>query len=492
MFDRFDAHYRETIDSKAKRIAAEGSAEIFFQLGLFFAGDSAMLRGTAMTWTTEQVLALAPDASSAKSGKDLALPHKWMLLGANDGCAWGLIQGSSKAPYQTSIDLSGPIFKCSCPSRKFPCKHGLGLLLILAQQPAAVGQKTPPAWTAEWLAKRAEREEKKAVRAAVPETPPNPEAAAKAAIAAEKRVTSRESKVTAGLEELGIWIDDLIRSGFATLPGKPSSFWQNPAARLIDAQAPGLARRVSALEGITTAGEQWPARLLRALSLLHLAREGWRRKADLPEAARNDLRAAIGFTANQQEVLAQAGVRDRWLIVGQRLEEEERLRVQRTWLFGAHSKRPALLLSFSAANNQPLDVSLVPGATLDAEMVFFPSAWPLRALVKQRHGVPQSVPPTLLHANIAEALALAAGALAANPWTERVPFAFGAVTPLRRARGWMVRDTGGYVLPLDISDSKAWVIESVSGGAPVPLAGEWDGDVLTPLGVWDEGRYLRL
>src|SRR5689334_3111145 len=113
-----------------------------------------------MPWTTEQIVALAPDPSSAKSGKDLSSPRKWKTLGADNACAWGTLQGSGKAPYQTSIDLAGPAFKCTCPSRKFPCKHGLGLFLILAQQPNAMTEKSPPAWTTEWLAKRIEKEEK--------------------------------------------------------------------------------------------------------------------------------------------------------------------------------------------------------------------------------------------------------------------------------------------------------------------------------------------
>jgi hypothetical protein len=243
-----------------------------------------MMLAVQKPWTTEQALALAPDASSAKSGKDLAAPRKWKTLGTDGACAWGTIQGSGKDPYQASIDLNGPAFKCSCPSRKFPCKHGLGLLLILAQQPAALTETTPPPWTAEWQAKRLEKEEKKIAKATQPETPSDPEAAAKSAAAAEKRAASREVNIMSGFEELGVWLDDLVRSGFATLPGKPSAFWQNPAARLVDAQAPGLARRVSALDGITTTGEQWPARLLREISLLHLAREGWPRLAQLPEA----------------------------------------------------------------------------------------------------------------------------------------------------------------------------------------------------------------
>jgi hypothetical protein len=445
-----------------------------------------------MPWTAEQVIALAPDAGSAKAGKDLASPRKWNTLGASDACAWGTIQGSGKAPYQTCIDFHGPAFKCSCPSRKFPCKHGLGLFLILAQQPAVMSETAPPGWTADWLAKRVEKEEKKAAPPAKADTPPDPEAAEKAAAAAGKRVASREAKVTAGLEELGVWLGDLVRSGFAVLPGRPSSFWSNPAARLVDAQAPGLARRVGDLDGITTIGERWPATLLREAALLHLARQGWSRLTTLPEASQADLRAAIGFTTSQEEVLAQAGVRDRWMVLGQRIEEDERLRTQRTWLFGANSKRPALCLSFSAGPSQPLDLTLTPGTTVDADLVFFPSAWPLRALVKQRHGPPDASLAEFPHATIAAANAFAAEALIANPWIQRLPLALAAVTPAPHPSGWVIRDQAADLLPLEVTDAKAWVLYSLSGGKPVALAGEWDGESLVPLSVRAEGRFLRL
>ena len=96
-----------------------------------------------MAWNTDQVLALAPDPGSAKSGKDLGVARKWVTLGTDGKSAWGTIQGSGKNPYQASIDLAGPAFKCTCPSRKFPCKHGLGLFLILVQQPAALTESAP-------------------------------------------------------------------------------------------------------------------------------------------------------------------------------------------------------------------------------------------------------------------------------------------------------------------------------------------------------------
>jgi uncharacterized Zn finger protein len=82
------------------------------------------------------------NAASAKPGKGLSSGRKRTALRATEQCAWGTIQGSGKNPYQTCIDLSGPAFKCTCPSRKVPCKHRLGLFLVLAQQPGEMKERT--------------------------------------------------------------------------------------------------------------------------------------------------------------------------------------------------------------------------------------------------------------------------------------------------------------------------------------------------------------
>jgi len=243
---------------------------------------------------------------------------------------------------------------------------------------------------------------------------------------------------------------------------------------------------------MTATGEDWPTRLLREFTTLHLTREAWSRIATLSAETQSDLRAAVGFTVSQEEVLAQSGVRDRWIVTGQRVEEEERLRVQRTWLFGSVTKRAALCLSFSAGANQPFDVSMAPGTIVDADLAFFPSAFPLRALVKQRHGAAEPGYAEYPHATILSANSFAADSFSANPWLERVPFALAAVTPARRVHGWIVRDQASHFLPLDIRDMEAWKLLALSGGNPVALSGEWDGESLRPVSVWAEGRFVTL
>jgi hypothetical protein len=76
----------------------------------------------AVPWDAEQVLALAADPASAKAGQSLARAAKWSATGSSARALWGRCEGSGKQPYQTMVDLAGPAFRCSCPSRKFPCK----------------------------------------------------------------------------------------------------------------------------------------------------------------------------------------------------------------------------------------------------------------------------------------------------------------------------------------------------------------------------------
>jgi hypothetical protein len=440
--------------------------------------------------TADQIRALAPDPASAKAGQGLANPRKWATLGWSERAAWGECQGSAREPYRTQIDLDEPTFRCSCPSRKFPCKHGIGLLLLLASQPAAFAQGAPPPWVAEWLAKRDQSAQQRAAKQERAAPPADPGAQKQRAAAQARTVAAREAKVVAGVEELGRWLRDLVRQGLASAQGRPHSYWESIAARMVDAQAPGLARMIRELADVPASGEGWQERLFDRLARLFLLVEGYRRLASLSPETQSDVRAAVGWAQNQDELLAAAGVRDRWLVLGQHVEQEDNLRVLRTWLWGADTGRPALALAF-AALGQPLDRSLVPGTALDTELVFFPGAYPLRALVRRRHGPPGPL-DGMPGDGIAAALEVYAAALARNLWIERFPLALAGVTPLHDGQRWLVRDAAGLALPLARRFARGWRLLAISGGWPLALFGEWDGDTLLPLCAWAEGRFVVL
>src|SRR5438093_3237274 len=177
------------------------------------------------SFTIEQVLALAPDPASAKAGQGLANPGKWLKLHCAERSLWGEIQGSGKDPYRTQVDLSGPAFHCSCPSRKFPCKHGLGLMLIFAGHPAKVIQAAPPPWVEEYIAKREASAERKAAKSDPGTKPEDPEAAAKREAERAKTVAKREQSVANGVEELKIWLSDTVKHGLAHARQNAARSW---------------------------------------------------------------------------------------------------------------------------------------------------------------------------------------------------------------------------------------------------------------------------
>lgn len=443
---------------------------------------------TSPTWTPEQVIALAPDASSAKSGRELAQPRKWINAGCDSETLWCEHQGSGSKPYQTIIDLATPAFHCSCPSRKFPCKHGLGLFLVYAQQPAIITPAEPPAWVNDWLAGRAKRAQQKAEKAS--QTEKSPEEQAESAAAQAKRTAARENKVSAGIAELERWLVDLVRGGLARAQTQPSKYWSTMAARLIDAQAPGLANRINDISSIPASGSDWKERLLEALSRLHLLLEAYKRIDQLPAETQADVRSLIGFPVAQEDVLNQPAMRDRWFVQGQRVSEEGNLRTQRTWLIGIDSQRSALILHF-AAGGQPLDTSLVVGAAIDAALCFYPSAHPQRALIKERFAT-QSMTSLLGVPTVDQGLAAFAAALALQPWLERFPLGLQSVTPFFEAEHCWLADDQGNALPIDPKFLAVWKLLALSGGKPLSIFGEWNGDQMHPLSVFDAGRLVML
>jgi len=446
-----------------------------------------------LTITSEQALATAPDASSAQAGRKLADPRHWRNLGHNPQALWGECQGS--ALYQTRVDLASLSVKCSCPSRKFPCKHGVGLMLLAATTPDALPERAPPDWVVAWLAQRAARAE----AAATPTAPAAPKDDAKAAAAATKRIGKREALVSDGLDMLDLWLSDLLRGGLGAVEAQPARFWNDMSKRMVDAQAGGMAGLLRAMAGIVNAGHDWPQRLLDALGETALLSHAYRQQATLEPALRADVRSLVGWSLPTDEVDAAGDhVRDHWLTLGQAIVEDDHLRTQRTWLLGEQSARTALILQFSAGWRD-FGETFVCGSRFQAELHFWPSAYPVRARIASRPSGADDAPPQMIGAlparlgypDFAALLDAFARALSRQPWLAHLGVALRDVTPIPTPDGpWLLRDQTGAALLLAGDDH--WRLLALSGGRPLDLLAEWDGARLLPLGAFAEGSYTPL
>ncbi len=437
-----------------------------------------------MSWSTEQVLSFAPDLSTARKGEDLATTRAWKNLEGNKKIIWGECKSSGTTYYKTQVDLSAPAFKCNCPSRKFPCKHALGLFLIYINDPSALHTSDKyPDWVKEWLEKRGINEE--------PDATALKEAALKKK---ELRLKSRDARITlmaSGVEDLELWLNDLIRQGLADTEGQSYSYWQNIAARMVDSKLGGVGRRIRKFPLLHSSDTDWPARMLSELAQLYLIVKGFENLEELPASLQTDLLSVSGVNIKKEELLSLKGVSDDWLVMGVIEGADENLNYRHTWLYGANSEKLALILEYSFGDTG-YPVTWQVGQAFSGEIVYFPSTYSLRAIVKKEQGrVALFEEPRGYHTleryfeNYAEAIAV-------NPWIHDFPCYLEEVKPVMDNDKFFVLDQEQKYIEVLPRENIAWKLLAISGGHPISIFGEWSGEYLIPLSVIVEGNIIAL
>lgn len=440
-------------------------------------------------WSVDQVMAAAPDSASQVAGRRLARPGPWRAIGTSDGLVWGECQGSGRTPYRVTVDTGTRRYQCSCPSRKFPCKHALGLLFLWAQ-----GQIDESGEVAGFALAAADRAG--AARAGAEVEPATPrEQTPQQHAAAAARAAAREQRVTDGLAELDRWLADQVAGGLARVAPDPYGWAEAAATRMVDAQAPGVAAWLRRLPGLIGAGPGWPQDLLDELALLHLLARGWAGRAGLPDDLVATVRDHVGFSVPRAAVLAEPGLRDDWVIVGFRDLDSETVSTRRVWLHGRESGRWAQVLFF-AAGGAALDASLVPATVLDADLHFYPGRARLRAAVGATHA--EAVPADGWRPPVDTVAAAAdrwAAALAADPWQHQIPVVLGGrvdFAPRGPAGEWTFTDPAGEAVAAHGTALDLWRLLALTAGATREVAGEWSAAGFRPSAVVADGRLVVL
>ena len=293
---------------------------------------------------------------------------------------------------------------------------------------------------------------------------------------------ARAERVAAGLDELDQWLGDQVRTGIAQLGQGGYGPLDRMAARMVDAQAPGVAGMLRALPG-ELAGDSWPERLLEQLGALHLLVAAHRRLDALPAALAATVRSRVGYPVRKADVLAGPAVSDHWYAVGEVDSVDHRLLTRRVWLWGATARRWAMLLSFAPPGGF-LDDSVRAGRRLHANLHFYPGSGQYRALVGEREDpvAPPTLPDPESYADLAGRFA---DLLAADLWATRMPAAVtaAAVPPERPGGRWRLREAGGASRDLVDLTGEPWPLFARSLGMPVPVFGEWGPAGLRPLSL---------
>lgn len=453
-----------------------------------------------MHWTIEQILALAPDPNTAKRGQGLATQRKWLSLETDGRAVWGYCKSSGTAHYETAVDLKGPAFKCTCPSRKFPCKHAIGLLLLASSN--SDGFKVSgemPENVKTWLEKREAKPQKQEK---------NKEELQKAEEKKIKAFNDRLALMQEGIKDLENWLNDMMRVGLASVEGAAmdmtttyvkgrsakagTEIWNNIAKRMVDAKLSGLGRRIRELAMIQNSGIDWPVRLLSELSDLHLIIKGFQQLDTLPNALQKELLSMAGINTTREQLLNQKGIEDHWMVVGQvESNNIDNAAVRRTWFLGQQTGRFALVLEYDY-RNEGFPFHWPKGRIFKGEMIYYPSISPLRAILKNHEISEHLVDGWGGSEDILSFLEVYSEALGKNPWLEDYPAAFSNVYPVLKDDKVFIVDKNENAIPLLNIGFSNWKILALSGGNPIDIFGEWTGGMLSPLGVAADYRFVAL
>jgi hypothetical protein len=444
--------------------------------------------GNALSLSLEKIESLAPDQGSLDAARKLLKPGQWPTLAADGaGLIWGECQGSGATPYRICVVEVDAGYKCSCPSRKFPCKHALALMWLRTDGKTAFVAGVAPEWVKDWLSRRRGPAEAAAATPIKPkasiaavadgEDQPDPKAQVRAAAARERNRQDRENSIAGGLDELDTWLLDQTTTGLARFASNAINACRTISQRLVDAKASGLATRLDALPARLFACPDTvrPHLAVEELGQLHLMSEAYRRQDQLPPPLKADIRQAIGWTITREALLSDAlaeRLSGRWHVWTTRSEvQPDRLRRLETWLYSAG--RFAVLIDFVPVTTGPAVSGYATGDTFDAELVFYPSPVPLRALlVTQTTGTKPGGSVTIPEVTLETAYASYEAALIARPWLDELPLTFqGAQVRRSGERVYVCGNT--LALPLAAAqEASTWPL--LQTGA-IKAMGLWDG-----------------
>lgn len=300
----------------------------------------------------------------------------------------------------------------------------------------------------------------------------------------EKVSPERFIGMQAGNAELQSRLLDLIRGGLVELDIPPPQYFEEFAARMVDAQLGSIAKRIRSW---ATFREQfpdtWHEKLLNELGEMYIFSKAFQNFSDLSDAFQDELLAQAGVTTRTGDLFLQEGVQDEWLVLGQiTTPEPNNLTSRRTWLMGKDMQKIVLLLDYTFGSSDFTTLWLKEIAYA-GEAVYYPSSYPLRVAFKSVDVVPLFTEISG-YQTIETFLVAYAEALAQNPWLSQFPVVLTSVKPVFYENKFLLVDKEKKHVYTEGEETTLWQMMAMSGGQPISVFGEWNGQALKILNIF--------
>lgn len=211
--------------------------------------------------TESYIDACAPNAAASKNGRGLVKSGKFTKLwvSTDESLIFGECKGSGAKPYFPSVDFltpEQPVYRCTCPSRQFPCKHTLGLMYAWVEKQSFVTADIP-----EDIQAKRQKAEKRIEKS-------------KAEPTSEKKKSNKSAQLKKiktqleGLEQLEKIVERLLQSGLGTVDRQTLQWLKDQGKQMGSRYLTGIQFRLNELQQVLNADWDAELRYEKALELL--------------------------------------------------------------------------------------------------------------------------------------------------------------------------------------------------------------------------------
>lgn len=182
--------------------------------------------------TEEYVNSAAPNQNAISTGWGLVKKNNFVKLNISEDetVIYGECIGSGASNYLTSVDFlnkESPNYRCTCPSRQFPCKHAIGLMFAYISGKKFETSEFPP----EIVEKREKAERREERKKTDTEIKP---------VKVNRNALLKKFKVQLdGLELLEKVTYSIVQSGLGTINSKSLTLLEDQARQLGNYYIPG-------------------------------------------------------------------------------------------------------------------------------------------------------------------------------------------------------------------------------------------------------------
>jgi hypothetical protein len=149
--------------------------------------------------------------------------------------------------------------------------------------------------------------------------------------------------------------------------------------------------------------------------------------------------------------------------------------VRKSWFFGQKTSVFAMILEYSHIS-QPFQKILKSGFDYSGELVFYPSAWPQRAIATDLEILENSaIKPPPFFENFEKTGEFFADALAKNPLLSEIPAPLENVQIIFQKNKFELVDSSQKIAPISCEKQVGWQILAKTGGQKFNIFTTWNG-----------------